>query len=325
MTKNFVARAIDAGGVLKPLLIAPEQTNGTGLFNPSVYIDNDEILVNIRHCQYLFYHSEKKKFEHQWGPLLYLNPENDITLTTTNYLTKLDDNLEINWLNKIDTSMLDVRPIWEFIGLEDVRLVRWEDKLYATGVRRDTTTNGQGRMELSTLDVGNNYVKEIDRWRIPAPGKDDTYCEKNWMPILDMPYHYVKWSNPLEIVKVDPVNKTCEVVIQKQQQIPYYYRGGSQVIKLGDYWVCLPHIVYLFRSEADKKDAIYRHGFIVWDIDWNLVRYTKPFSFMDADVEFCCGMAYYKGRILITFGYQDNAAFILSVTPEFINDFINNE
>jgi predicted GH43/DUF377 family glycosyl hydrolase len=324
MNKNFVAQAIDAGGVLKPLLISPEQTNGTGLFNPSVYIDNDEILVSIRHCQYLFYHSEKKKFEHQWGPLLYLNPENDITLTTTNYLAKLDENLEINWLNKIDTSMLDVKPIWEFIGLEDVRLVRWENKLYATGVRRDTTTNGQGRMELSTLDVGTNYVKEIDRWRIPAPGADDTYCEKNWMPILDMPYHYVKWSNPLEIVKVDPVSKTCEVVLQKQQQIPYYYRGGSQVIKLGDYWVCLPHIVYLHRSEADKKDAIYRHGFIVWDKDWNLIRYTKPFSFMDADVEFCCGMAQYKGRILITFGYQDNAAFILSVTPEFLIEFINN-
>jgi predicted GH43/DUF377 family glycosyl hydrolase len=324
MNKNFVAQAIDAGGVLKPLLISPEQTNGTGLFNPSVYIDNDEILVSIRHCQYLFYHSEKKKFEHQWGPLLYLNPENDITLTTTNYLAKLDENLEINWLNKIDTSMLDVKPIWEFIGLEDVRLVRWENKLYATGVRRDTTTNGQGRMELSTLDVGTNYVKEIDRWRIPAPGTDDTYCEKNWMPILDMPYHYVKWSNPLEIVKVDPVSKTCEVVLQKQQQIPYYYRGGSQVIKLGDYWVCLPHIVYLHRSEADKKDAIYRHGFIVWDKDWNLIRYTKPFSFMDADVEFCCGMAQYKGRILITFGYQDNAAFILSVTPEFLIEFINN-
>jgi hypothetical protein len=325
MTKNFVARAIEAGGVLKPLLIPPDQTNGTGLFNPSVYIDNDEILVNIRHCQYLFYHSEKKKFEHQWGPLLYLNPENDITLTTTNYLAKLDDDLEIKWINKIDTSMLDVKPIWEFVGLEDVRLVRWEEKLYATGVRRDTTTNGQGRMELSTLDVGDKYVKEIERWRIPAPGKNDTYCEKNWMPIIDMPYHYVKWSNPLEIVEVDPVNKTCEVVLQKQQQIPYYYRGGSQVIKLGEYWVCLPHIVYLFRSEADKKDAIYRHGFIIWDKDWNLIRYTNPFSFMGADVEFCCGMAKYKDRILITFGYQDNAAFILSVTPEFLVDFINNE
>lgn len=90
-------------------------------------------------------------------------------------------------------------------------------------------------MELSTLEVGNNYVKEIERWRIPAPGANDTYCEKNWMPILDMPYHYVKWSNPLEIVKVDPVNKTCETIIQKEQKIPYYYRGGSQVIKLGEY------------------------------------------------------------------------------------------
>lgn len=55
------------------------------------------------------------------------------------------------------------------------------------------------------------------------------------------------------------------------------------------------------------------------------MQYTKPFSFMDADVEFCCGMAQHKGKILITFGYQDNAAYILSVTPEFLVDYINNE
>ena len=37
----------------------------------------------------------------------------------------------------------------DFIGLEDGRLLKWNDKYYLTGVRRDTTTNGQGRMELS--------------------------------------------------------------------------------------------------------------------------------------------------------------------------------
>ena len=54
--------------------------------------------------------------------------------------------------HKIDTSKLDVTPIWKFIGLEDGRIVNWDDKYYAIGVRRDTTTNGQGRMEFSEFE-----------------------------------------------------------------------------------------------------------------------------------------------------------------------------
>lgn len=322
-TKSFVYESIRSGGKIAPILLPPEVTNGTGLFNPSIYVDNGRLLVNLRHCQYTFYHSEKKIFEHEFGPLLYLNPENDITLTTTNYICYLNDDLVLEKYSKIDTSKLDVTPMWEFIGLEDVRLFRWESKLYACGVRRDTTTNGVGRMELSELEESETGVREISRWRIPAPGKDDTYCEKNWMPILDKPYHFVKWSNPTEIVKVDPVAKTCETIYTgTYDESKHYYRGGSQVIEINGNYVALTHTVRLFKSEAGKKDAIYRHAFIIWDKNWNVINTTDEFSFMNADVEFSCGMAEHNGNILITFGYQDNAAYIVSVSKQFLIDYI---
>lgn len=318
--ENFVAQAFRHGGVLRPLIIPSQETNGTALFNPSIYVDGDDVLVNVRHCQYTFYHSEKKKFEHEYGPLLYLNPENDITLTTTNYLCKLNsETYEIESHQKIDTSKLDVKPIWEFVGLEDGRLFRWDGKLYLCGVRRDTTPNGVGRMELSEIVNG----KEVSRWRIPGPGKDDTYCEKNWMPILSKPYHFVKWCNPTEIVRVDPIKKTCQTVdLVDQTPAKRDYRGGSHVITVGKYNICLTHTVNLWFDEAGKKDAIYRHAFIVWDENWNIVKRTKEFSFMDADVEFCCGMAYHNGKILISFGYSDNAAFVLAVNADFVIDYI---
>lgn len=324
---NFVKTVIQNGGMIRPIVIPNNVTKGTGLFNPSIYYDekNDQLLLNLRHCQYTFYHSEKKIFEHEFGPLLYLNPENDITLTTTNYLCYLNEDLSLQKFSKIDTSKFDVTPIWEFIGLEDVRLFRWDNKLYGCGVRRDTTPNGVGRMELSEIKtdfMGN--AAEVSRWRIPAPGEDDTYCEKNWMPILDQPYHYVKWSNPTEIVKVDPVKKTCVTTYTgKYDPTAGYYRGGSQVLNIDGYYVALTHTVRLFKSEAGKKDAIYRHAFVVWDKDWNVIKYTDEFSFMGADVEFSCGMAEYKGNILISFGFQDNAAYVLSVPKQFLSDFIN--
>jgi hypothetical protein len=44
---------------------------------------------------------------------------------------------------------------------------------------------------------------------------------------------------------------------------------------------------------------------------------------MGAHVEFAVGMCIYKNDILITFGYQDNAAFILKTPIQTLNDFIN--
>lgn len=323
--KNFVARVIESGGTITPLIIPSEYTNGTGLFNPSVYNDKGKLVLNLRHCQYTIYHAEKNKFEHQYGPLIYLNPENDITLTTTNYFCEIGEDMHISSVKKVDTSKLDVTPIWEFVGLEDARVVRWDDKLYYSGVRRDTTINGVGRMELSEIEVTDESVKEVSRFRIPAPAPDTSYCEKNWMPITDMPYHYVKWCNPTEIVKVDPINKTCKTVFLGNTFVPkpYDYRGGSQVIPFGEYRIALTHTVNLFKSEAGRKNATYRHAFIVWDKDWNVVKYGSPFDFMGAEVEFSCGMTEHNDSIIITFGFQDNAAYLLKVSKKFIEDFIN--
>jgi hypothetical protein len=82
---NFVSKCLSLGGSIKPLIIPSDLTNGTGLCNPSVFVENNRIFLNLRHIQYTLYHSELCNYEHQYGPLVYLNPENDITLTTTNY------------------------------------------------------------------------------------------------------------------------------------------------------------------------------------------------------------------------------------------------
>jgi len=322
---GLVKTAVDAGGSLHPLIIPAEQTNGTGLMNPSVYVDNGVLMCNIRHVNYTLYHSEIKKFQHRYGPLQYLHPENDRHLRTWNYLAILNEDLTIKHVVNVDTSKLDVEPIWDFVGLEDARLFRWSNKLYLSGVRRDTTTNGQGRMELSEIKAKTAFVQEISRVRLPAPGANNTYCEKNWMPILDQPYHYVKWSNPTEVVKVDPVtNTTVTVHLNESSYIPNLpdFRGGSQVIPYGDYYLALTHEVDLTKHETGEKDAVYEHRFLVWDKNFNLVKYTKNFNFLRADIEFCCGAAWWRGDLLISFGFQDNAAFILKMPKEQLDQLL---
>jgi tetratricopeptide (TPR) repeat protein len=323
MLDNFSKLVIDNGGEIKPLILPSSQTQGLPQINPSILVEGDDIHLNLRHLNYILYHSEgKQRFQSIWGPLAYLNPEDDITLTTNNYLCKLDpDTLEIVTGVKVDTTKLDVKPLWEFIGLEDVRLVNWDDKFYYTGVRRDTTTNGVGRMELS--EIVNNA--EISRNRIEPP--TSSYCEKNWMPILDMPYHYVKWTFPLEVVKVDPITNTSETVVKKEniKDFPRDVRGGSQVIPFGDYRIALTHEVDLWNNENRRKDGQYYHRFIVWDKDWNVVTYTDDFKFMTARIEFACGMAVHKDHILVTFAFQDTTSFLLKIPVEFFTTFIGLE
>lgn len=322
---NFVKKALENGGNIKPLLIPSENTNGTGLLNPSVFIDEyRNILVNIRHIQYTLYHAELNKYEHQWGPLVYLHPENDLTLTTTNYICKLNDELDIEYYTKVDTSSLDVKPLWEFVGLEDARLFRWNNKTYLCGVRRDTTTNGQGRMELSEIEFKDKKAVEVSRVRIPAPGGDNSYCEKNWVPILDQPFHFVKWTNPTEVVKFNIDTCTTEQVhLGNHIQMPADLRGGSQVIPYKNGYLTLNHETYLYNSEAGRKDGTYKHRFTYWDKNWNVISFSENFDFLGAKIEFCCGLAKRETDFLITFGFQDNAAYILSVPEKIVEDMIH--
>lgn len=319
---NLVEKSVQVGGKLAPLVIPKDITFGTGLMNPSVFIDDDgDILCVLRHTNYTLYHSENtQKFPSKWGPLAYLHPEKDPKLGTTNYLVRLDKDLNMTDYCLIDTSELDIAPQWEFVGLEDARLVQWEDKYYTIGVRRDVKPNGEGRMELCEIkiDKENWTAKEVSRLRIPTPGENNSYCEKNWYPILDRPYHFVKWTAPTEIVRTFPdLPARCEQVsLNENVSYGVDQRGGSQLIKYEDYYISVSHEVKLFYNYLDQKDGIYRHRLCVWDKDYNLVGVSpENFTFLDARVEFVAGAANLNKDLLISFGFQDNAAFILR-TPE---------
>jgi len=324
--KGLVKYVIENGGSIHPLLLPEEVTGGTGLMNPSVFVDdNGQILVNLRHINYTLYHSETKVFAHHWGPLQYLHPENDMTLTTKNYLLRLNENLELEQYNKVDTSQFDLKPQWHFIGLEDCRLFKWNSKYYICGVRRDDNTTGSGRMQLQELDIGIDYVKEINRHKIPAPGNNKSYCEKNWMPVSDTPYHFIKWSNPTELVESNIIENTCttkKLDESRRLPLPNDLRGSSQVIPYGTGHMAITHEVNLYNDIQGRKDGKYRHRFVFWDNNWNITKTSEQFHFMTGEIEFCAGMAEHKDDLLISFGFQDNAAYILKMPKKLLPNLI---
>lgn len=324
---NLVQKSVSHGGKLAPIVLPEGYYKDIGYMNPSIFIDDDgEILMNLRHINYTLYHSEhNQKFLSNWGPLAYLHPENDLALRTINYMCRLDENL--NLVNYTQVEMQELHtPIWEFTGLEDARLVKWEDKYYLIGVRRDTNTTGQGRMEYTQIDLDktNWTAKETFRKRIPAPLPDTSYCEKNWEPVLDRPYEFVKWTLPTEVVKALPDSEVTEQVVLKNNVLPIPdQRGGSHVVPWGNYYLSITHEVNLYKNYLGQKDGIYRHRFVIWDREFNLVGVSpEPFTFLDAKIEFCAGAAVYKGDLLISFGFQDNCAYVLRTPGSLIDELI---
>jgi len=323
---NFVKYTLNNGGTIKPLLVPARDLNGPSLTNPTVLVKGNRIIVNLRNVNYTLYHSELNINEHIWGPLVYVHPEHDLHLRTTNYIIELDDNLDNIYHSKIDTSDFDTyQPQWDFVGLEDVRLIEWYDKIYAIGVRRDLDSKGTGRMELSELEFSNNSVKEVSRFRIPGEPPDNEYCMKNCTPVEGKPFHLLKWTNPTALMKFDPTKKSNTEVFVTTDFVPNYndMRGGSQVIEYNGGYLTLIHETSLYSSEQGKKNATYRHRFVTWDKDFKNQKFSKLFSFFDAKIEFCCGLAKYKNDYLITFGMTDNTAYILRAPESFIEEFIN--
>lgn len=324
MNNNFSKYILEHGGFIKKLELPVYMSEGLGQCNPSVFIDNNKLLCNIRRVNYMFHLCLTNHWNSAYGPTNYHHPDQDLNLRTENFMCELNPNtLEViqDTLHHIDYQPYE--PKWNFVGEEDVRIVRWDDKLFVTGCRRDTETTGISRMELSEIE---NF-KEISRTRIPAPGKNDSYCEKNWMAVLDKPYHYIKWCNPVELVKYDPEKNITETVLIKPQTYASNdqicdLRGSSQVIPVDDYYIAIVHEVNLWYNRYKERAAAYYTRFVVWDKNWDTVKLSDRFWFMNFPVEFTNGLAFDGKDFIIPFSVYDNAAFIAKLNKNALFEFI---
>lgn len=306
----------DTNSSMHQLIIPDIISDGSCLINPSILIDNDNILVNLRHIKYTY----PFKHESQFGPLVYVDPRNDIPLTTDNYICKLNnDNFIIEEYHKVNTSRFNKISFYKFAGLEDARLIKWQNKFYLCGARIDS--KGQSKIEMSEITILESGVEEVARSRINSPGNNHSDYEKNWMPIIDKPFHFIRWTNPTEVVKVDLTNCSCEtVLIGNCDKMPAELRGGSQVISWDDGYITIIHETIFDTNEIYPT---YRHRFIYWDKEFKNKKHSESFSFMNAKIEFVCGMTEYKNNLLITFGVQDKSAFISSIPKTLVNTMLN--
>lgn len=342
----------EGAGKLHPIIIPLSGKNRISLMNPSIYRSYDNFLINLRVTNYVMNHSEEGKFPTWGGPLQYMHSEKDVKLRTDNVLVLTDK----------DFNIIEIRPCvmtqgepenWDFVGLEDARIVSWEhfvdngvevdsNLVRMCGVRRDVTNDGKGRMELCEFKLERDEARELWRLRLPVSGESDpyapynsnegfSYCEKNWMPILCQPWRFVSWCNPTKITELAKVDGRCVTTVTeigKSIDCPYgEIRGGSQVIPYNDYYIAFVHSCSVWKPYSGDKDAIYHQHVIIWDKDFNLIKISKPFSFIDSKIEFCCGLCSSAGhkRMYVSFSEMDNTAFVLEFDSEWLINTILKE
>lgn len=84
------------------------------------------------------------------------------------------------------------------------------------------------------------------------------------------------------------------------------------------------HEVDLFKSELNRKDAFYYHRFFLLGPDYEIIKYSDTFNFLTGNIEFATGLAIKDEEVFITFGFQDNSAFLMKTNIKLIEELLND-
>lgn len=275
---------------------------------------NDELVVNSRLINYF------KTFQDDKTRI-------DSAEISQSYFFTKDGFLSRNVLSKFNngklysTTELPVLPNNEFHafyrGLEDCRLVVWDNKLYAYGTRWDRV---EGYGCICVYEVGDNgsLMNEI----VVKP-QNSSGCEKNWGAIEDKPFTFIYLNNPVQIVEINQ-NGDCWLVDAKKKNDDndYFIKGSSQVVRYDkDTYVSLVH-TNIHEVKNGIKYFNYLTAFVFYDNDLNVIKTSDWFVFKSPMCEFTCGLAIHDEDVYITYSQLDCTSHILKTNKKCIEEFM---
>lgn len=274
--------------------------------NPSIFYDETSGLfyILVRNTNYRL--KKNKKGGTECTPVKAANN----TFETRNFITvcrnPMEDNLEWYLIKETKRKFYSNKH-----GMEDCRLVKWRNKFYLSGTLRDWNTAGVGRIVLMEL---NNRWEEVNHYILEGTCGDTSFCEKNYQPILDKPYHYAVSTDPVVInryslsdLRATYLKGTSGMCVGTSMLGAF--RGSSQLVPYEDGYISIVH-----NSESDENTQHhYYHYFVIWDKDFNVIRISQPYKFEGEPVEFCCGMAIKDDFAYITYSVMDKDASIMRI------------
>ena len=206
-----------------------------------------------------------------------------------------------------------------FKGLEDIRLIHWNDKLYGIGFRPDII---EGQVIPQLIEYNDDLT--INRSWVINTHKN---MEKNWQPIEDIPFTFMYDPDRSETITLninelkEADNNTKPTIINELNPPDFSFNlcGSSQLIKYRDGYISLCHTSHRWRSTDEKIHWQYNHYFVRYDKDLNKIWVSQPFKFVNECMEFCCGMTILNDTVYISFSMYDGINHILSYSMEGFN------
>jgi len=241
---------------------------------------------------------------------------------TRNFLVNYDQDFKLLSHQEIIENLSRNRIFNWVQGMEDCRIVAFNDNSWFTCTTSDTNPTGQRQISLCKL-ADRNWEGKIPVVKlIPLLGPDPNRCEKNWLPFVkDSSLHVIYSCHPFTIYKPNLETGDCETVLMYEPEHDFSgFRGSAGPIEYKDGYLMLVHETVQFEDQSRN----YLHRFLYLDKNFIVQQTSKPFIFFHRGIEFCCSMTIdHSGKnLVLAVGVEDSQAYLYSVTLETIRSLL---
>lgn len=259
----------------------------------------------------------------QMGAKIFQTIDRNGIYRTRNFLLDYDRNFNLLSQKEIIEDLARERIISCAVeGLEDCRLVRFNDQYWFSCTTSDTNPTGNRQISLCKLE-DHHYPNTIYVERlIPLIGPDLNLCEKNWLPFENDGQLYLIYSfDPFIVFTPDLSTGNCEKAIFYEPVKDFSrFRGSAPPIPFDGGYLAVSHEVVL---QADFTRC-YLHRFVYLDQTFQIKKVSKPFTFKHQGVEFCCSSTvdHSGSQLILSVGIEDREAYLFFVDLETVRSLL---
>jgi tetratricopeptide (TPR) repeat protein len=277
--------------------------------------NDNELIINTRFVNY----NINDKGE-------YLNKEH---ITTINVITTYDikeenkpENKPEKNIKKTNEFIMNYNKKYDnvYIGIEDVRIMNYNNKIYYTGNRG--LKMGNMEVEYGLININNSDIVNSTLMKI----KNQNQIEKNWVLFENAQKQIkiiYKWY-PLTIGNIEQIigketqtdaktlSPISRMVVTDEIETPNFFkwlRGSTNGVIIGDEIWFLTHLV----SYEDRR--FYYHCMVLLDSNtMKLKKYSNLFTFEKSPVEYTLGMVFIDETLLIGYSVMDRETKYIGVS-----------
>ena len=278
---------------------------GWSLFNPTIIRHGEKHIVLIRSSNY-------KIIDGRYD----IQDSSHVIRTEYQYAEFYDG--EIRYRGCISQPSYD-KTNYPVDGMEDLRLLSHNGGLLVSGtIRNCAPYDGTARIGIAKLDPVNLDLHSMKVFESVSEGRH----EKNWMPIEGDGTSWVySCHDDGAVSKVVYNGQSIEKFkMGPSPVISRSFRGGSQLIKWEDGYLCVTHEVAHFHD-----GRCYLHRFIKLDNELKITAWSDAFFFKESgSIEFASGISMDGDDLLVAFGVMDKEAYLLKIKCKDVKWYLNH-